>query len=282
MTSPLPRLAVLSTLSLGLATTLWAAACSDQYADPIVAPDSGTGGTFNGFRPTFGQAGAADFPDDPDGGWGTNPYATLCQSCSSNADCGGRDDLCLFVHDEGRCGKACFSERDCPRDYDCVAVPIGPGTTWQCVPDNTSCSDLVPSLDELRAYLFGVVNDTRERRGLEPLQGDDCLEGLGQEAVGELETEGTFKTKFNRECADVIPKCECNWREESQAFVSMTSRTWQEAAQYPFDRAAEFDPNGNFFRNVVSSEWGQIGIGVLLDADYLRFSLEFAPPRPSP
>ena len=65
---------------------MWAAACSDQYADPIVAPDSGTGGTFNDFRPTFGQAGAADFPDDPDGGWGTSPYATLCQSCSTNAD----------------------------------------------------------------------------------------------------------------------------------------------------------------------------------------------------
>lgn len=280
MTFTLPRLAFVSALALGAVTTLLAGACSDQYADPIVAPsDSGSGGTFNPFGSTYGQGGAGDFPYDPDGNWGGDPYETLCHPCDSHADCGGRDDLCLFGHDEARCGKACFGERDCPRDYDCEAIPLGAGTSWQCVPDNANCSDLVPTLEQLRAYLLDVVNDTRDRRDLEALEIDDCLEGVGQAAVVEIETEGTFKTKFNRECAARIPDCDCGWREESQAFVSVADRTWREAANYPFDRAAEYDPDGNFFRNVVSTEWTRVGIGVLLDDDYLRFSLEFAPPK---
>jgi hypothetical protein len=122
-----------------------------------------------------------------------------------------------------------------------------------------------------------VLNDVREQRGLPSLRSSDCLDEIGQQAVAELETEGTFKTKYNRECANLVPNCLCDWREESQAFVRIDEGGWQAAVRYPFERAAQLDPDGTFFRNVVSDEWERVGVGVLLDDDYLRVSLEFAP-----
>ena len=59
--------------------------------------------------------------------------------------------------------------------------------------------------------------------------------------------------------------------------AAVESRTWQEAIEYPFERGAEIDPSSNFFNNVVESDWERAGVGVALDRDYLRFSVEFAP-----
>lgn len=249
-------------------------ACSEQYADAVVAePGTSSGGSISLF-PTFPGAGGVGNEFGDADSWGLED--TLCLPCSASLNCGGHD-LCLNIDGEARCGQECESERDCPSDYDCVEISTGLGDAWQCVPESGSCRESRPSVDEMRAYVGTVLNELRERRGLPALRSSDCLDEIGQQAVAELETEGTFKTKFNRECANLVPNCDCDWREESQAFVSVEERTWQEAVRYPFDRAAQSDPDGSFFRNVVSDEWKRVGVGVLVDYDYLRVSLEFAP-----
>lgn len=270
---PTSRTLLLSLLAVGGATL---SACDEQYADAIVAEPPGSAGSVSVFPGPSGSGGAAPERPDPDGG---PPVMgdTLCLPCASSLDCKGRDDLCLFIGGEPRCGRACSGERDCPSDYDCERVSTDPDDERQCVPELASCRASPASLGEMRAYVRDVVNDVRERRGLEPLRASACLDEIGQEAVAELAIEGTVNTKFNRECADFIPYCDCDWRQESQAFVPLDSSTWQDAVEYPFDRAAQSDPNGSFFRNVVSDEWERIGVGVMLDYDYLRISLEFAP-----
>lgn len=261
-------------LSLPCVGTTGLGGCSEQYADAVVA--KGTSGSVSVFPDDVRGAGGADneLPDPDD--W---PPAvdTLCQPCRSSLDCEGDDDLCLSIGGEPRCGRECSGEHDCPSDYDCMVVSPDPDDERQCVPEAGSCRQAPASLDEMRDEVLDVLNDQRTRRGLDPLRESDCLNDIGQEAVAEFVTEGTFRTKFNRECANFIPYCECDWREESQAFVSIEMRTWQEAVEYPFERAAQFDPDGSFFRNVVSDEWERVGVGVTLDFDYLRISLEFAP-----
>jgi len=252
-------------------------ACSEQYADAVVAePETSSGGSISLF-PTFPGAGGVGNEFGDSEFWDQEGVAALCQPCGSSSNCGGKGDLCLNIGGEARCGQECESERDCPSDYDCVEINTGLGDDWQCVPESGSCRESRPSVDEMRAYVRTVLNELRERRGLPALRSSDCLDEIGQEAVAELETEGTFRTKFNRECANLVPNCDCDWREESQAFVSVEVRTWHEAVEYPFERAAQSDPDGTFFRNVVSDEWERVGVGLLLDYDYLRVSLEFAP-----
>ena len=224
-------------LGLGVVMSV-ISACSEQYADAVVAePSASSGGSVSIVPGVTGAGGAGnEFGDDG----------------------------------EAHCGQACESERDCPSDYDCFRI----GDDWQCVPESGSCG---PLRDEMRDYVRTVLNDLRERRGLPALRSSECLDEIGQQAVTELETEGTFNTKFNRECASFVPNCLCDWREESQAFVRVYDGSWQDAVRYPFERAAQSDPDGTFFRNVVSDEWERVGVGVLLDNDYLRVSLEFAP-----
>ena len=251
-------------------------ACDEQYADAVVKEPVGSSGSVSVIPDPTGAGGARPDPPDPN----TGPPVTedtLCLPCSSHVDCEGRDDLCLFIGGEPRCGRACAGEHDCPSDYDCERVSDDPDDQRQCIPEAASCRESPASIGEVRAYVRDVVNEVRERRGLEPLRGSACLDDIGQEAVAELAIEGTVNTKFNRECANFIPYCDCDWSQESQAFVNLDSRTWEEAVEYPFERAAESDPDGSFFRNVVSDEWERVGVGVMLDYDYLRISLEFAP-----
>ena len=271
------RLAALTAIAAGYACVV--GACNEQYADAVVRGESNgerrnpTGfgsGSVGGVGGAAGAASTGTFEGAPG-------LQTLCQACQSDRDCGGFGDLCLIVNGERHCAMSCGSQRDCPFNYDCVDVVSGPEDTWQCLPEDGGCPGYGPTLDEMRAYILGIVNEARERRGLELLRTNSCLTDLGQEAVLELETETRLSTKFNRECGRSIPMCECDWRAESQAFPSMARRTWQEAARYPFDSAAQGNPEDPFFTNVVSSEWGHVGIGVLLDTDYLWFSLEFAP-----
>lgn len=251
-------------------------ACEEQYADAVVSEPMGSSGSVSVIPDPPGAGGAGNEPSDPNEGPPVSED-TLCLPCSSHLDCEGRDDLCLFIGGEPRCGRACAGEHDCPSDYDCERVSDDPADERQCVPEAASCRESPASLGEMRAYVRDVVNDVRERRGLEPLRGSACLDEIGQQAVAELAVEGTVNTKFNRECVNFIPYCDCDWRGESQAFVNLDSRTWEEAVEYPFERAAQSDPDGSFFRNVVSDDWERVGIGVLLDYDYLRISLEFAP-----
>ena len=265
-----PLLAALAASVTGLG------ACDAQYADAVVPEPDGSTGSVRVFPDLPGAGGANNEVPDPDDGLPDNGD-TLCLPCSSSLNCGGRDNLCLFIGGEPRCGRECSGEHDCPSDFDCIPVSPDPDDEWQCVPEQGSCRDSPASLDEMRGYVRAVLNDVRARRGLDPLRESECLDMIGQEAVAELDSEGTLYTKFNRECANFVPQCECDWSEESQAFVNVESRTWEEAVEYPFERAAQLDPDGSFFQNVVSDDWERLGVGVLLDYDYLRISLEFAP-----
>jgi hypothetical protein len=269
----------LALLACGVASL--ASGCNDQYADAIVSRSTATGGGRGiGVYPETGSSNGEDgwagaSSSDGSDGDGAGD-ATLCQRCDSHRDCGVWGDLCLSFGGEARCGKACNSDRDCPDDFDCINVSNNSDEVRQCIPER-SCEDIErPSLDEMRSYIFAVVNELRVRRGLEQLQASDCLTELGQEAVRELETERAWNTKFERECANQIPYCDCGWAGESQAFPSLDYRTWQEAVVHQFE-LAERDPNGPIFPNVVSKDWEHIGIGVLLEDDNLLFSLEFSP-----
>lgn len=269
----LSMLATLVAIAVGLG-----GGCDNRYADAVVY--IGDGESSGGIDVYSGAGGADPYDDDDGDGWDDRGIYTLCHPCDSHRDCGAYGDLCLYIRGDARCGMACESDRDCPRGYECVHIDEDFEDIEQCVPQQASCSELVdsPSLEDMQAYILEVINELRTSRGLEPLELDlECLSMIGQEAVLELETEGTFKTKFTRECADQVPNCACGWQEESQAFVNLFQRTWREAVVYPFERAGRTDPEGGFFRNVVSAEWRRIGIGALVDEDYLRFSLEFAP-----
>lgn len=270
-----PTSRALLVLALIAPATPGLGACDAQYADAVVSEPTGSSGSVSVFPevPTAAGGASHELPDPDEGG--PDMDNTLCLPCSSHLDCKGREDLCLFIGGEPRCGRACVGEHDCPSDYDCMRV--SPEDERQCVPEAGSCRESPASIGEMRAYVRAVLNDVRERRGLDPLRESSCLDEIGQEAVAEFETEGILNTKFNRECANFIPYCDCDWRQESQAFVNLDSLTWEEAVEYPFERAAQSDPDGSFFRNVVSDDWERVGIGVLLDDDDLRISLEFGP-----
>lgn len=63
------------------------------------------------------------------------PLKTFCEPCSSNNECGGAGDNCIFDPGVGRkfCGKACNATPDCPRGATCV----NKDGANQCWPDKT-------------------------------------------------------------------------------------------------------------------------------------------------
>jgi hypothetical protein len=80
----------------------------------------------------------------------TNPGgsggAGICESCSSDIQCGGANDLCVRVGtaNESFCLTDCTGAGDCPTDYDCSTDPVASvdGTARrQCVPKSEDCSN---------------------------------------------------------------------------------------------------------------------------------------------
>jgi hypothetical protein len=128
----------------------------------------------------------------------------------------------------------------------------------------------------MREYVVELINQMRDDQDRRALERDECLDELGRDSVHEIDSEGTTYTKFNRECADEIPDCECNWQGESQLWTTLSDRTWREAIEHPFERAAN-DPSSGLFRNVVSDDWERVGVGVDPEGDLLLIAIEFAP-----
>ncbi len=64
------------------------------------------------------------------------PISTLCQPCSTPADCGGNGNLCVRTPIGNRCMQACGKKDCCPKDYTCTDVGSG---QFQCVPKNMIC-----------------------------------------------------------------------------------------------------------------------------------------------
>lgn len=75
-----------------------------------------------------------------------HPYANperLCQSCGSNADCGGTGNSCIKVGQAGkRCAVACTDDSGCPDGYACKKVASASTSTIygsMCVPATLRC-----------------------------------------------------------------------------------------------------------------------------------------------
>lgn len=83
---------------------------------------------------------------------GGNGGLGLCESCTSDRQCGGENDLCLPVGAEAEqfCFSACESDQACPGGYTCSPEPLKSaegGSARQCIPDDQSCSGLACSDD---------------------------------------------------------------------------------------------------------------------------------------
>ena len=69
----------------------------------------------------------------------TLAIAELCDSCTSDADCGGSGNACMALEDGNFCGTACDSV--CPDGFACQEVDTAAGaTSRQCVPSTGVCS----------------------------------------------------------------------------------------------------------------------------------------------
>ena len=77
----------------------------------------------------------------------------VCKSCSADVQCGGADDLCIFVGTGSNtyCGKKCSSNGDCPSGYSCspnAVLSIDWESGRQCVPDSQSCTQTSQCTDD--------------------------------------------------------------------------------------------------------------------------------------
>lgn len=85
--------------------------------------------------------GVHGIDEDP----GLNPHsgaAPLCQSCSTDADCGAGGNLCLGYGGGGACGVACATDPDCPDGYRCARLYDDPDLFYipkQCVKRDYVC-----------------------------------------------------------------------------------------------------------------------------------------------
>lgn len=70
----------------------------------------------------------------------------LCSFCSTDLDCGGPDDLCLWTPDEATfCGAVCSGDADCPAGFECSPIYDYDGnvTAEQCTPvDRDGCDGM--------------------------------------------------------------------------------------------------------------------------------------------
>jgi hypothetical protein len=80
----------------------------------------------------------------------TNPGGTggasVCESCTTDVQCGGSADLCVRVGQaaESFCLQECTGPSDCPTDYTCSVDPVESvdgAMARQCVPNSNDCSN---------------------------------------------------------------------------------------------------------------------------------------------
>ncbi|HZO12197.1 MAG TPA: pre-peptidase C-terminal domain-containing protein [Polyangiaceae bacterium] len=71
----------------------------------------------------------------------------LCESCTSDAQCGGPGDNCVYMDDGYYCFKGCQSSSECPQGYYCSFsnfTSIDNASARQCIPDDYTCTDTPP------------------------------------------------------------------------------------------------------------------------------------------
>lgn len=87
--------------------------------------------------------------------------AGVCEACSADIQCGGPEDLCVIVGNQGDsfCLASCDGDQDCGAGYSCTPVMSVDGQmASQCHPDNASCGGTSTCDDD--AY---EENDTRSQ-----------------------------------------------------------------------------------------------------------------------
>ncbi|MCC6620175.1 MAG: IPT/TIG domain-containing protein [Deltaproteobacteria bacterium] len=119
-----------------------------------------------------------------------NPDDILCQPCNSDAECGGGEDRCTPLGDQGsRCTTACESDVDCPAGYACAGVSFG---QVQCIPDagrrSARCQTTVPDVfTAVTVPLTPTDADARYRITTQPGEyAVVCLGGWEDSVSGEF------------------------------------------------------------------------------------------------
>lgn len=100
----------------------------------------------------------------------TNPGGqgglAVCEPCTSDVQCGGAADNCLMLGSsgEGRCGKACTSDDECPSaEYYCSISEwksVDGVEARQCIPSTFECGTVNPGDCTDDTYDTGAGNDT--------------------------------------------------------------------------------------------------------------------------
>ena len=121
---------------------------------------------------------------------GDNGGVGLCESCSSDQQCGAKaDDLCVKVgtHEETFCLRSC-SDGSCPSGYTCSPAPvtsIDGAAARQCLPDSRLCT---PALQVCTADEFEENNTLGQADNLPFLEPGE-YSGLTSCAEGSFRSE---------------------------------------------------------------------------------------------
>ena len=109
--------------------------------------------------------------------------AGVCEACSSDAQCGGADDLCLAQVGGAACGTACLQAQDCPAGFACSPQSLSSvdgGSGQQCIPLSGGChqpgtciSDALEPNDGISAALEAGPLSPGQHGGLTLCPGDD-------------------------------------------------------------------------------------------------------------
>jgi hypothetical protein len=71
-----------------------------------------------------------------------NGAESLCQSCSTNQDCGGGGNVCVNYGDSPACSVACTTDAACGQGYSCISLYDDPALfymPYQCVRNSQTC-----------------------------------------------------------------------------------------------------------------------------------------------
>lgn len=135
--------------------------------------------------------------DDTDGCTNVCMIATvnICDTCTTNADCGGVGNVCVTLDDGFFCGTACGE--GCPEGFVCDDVVDFEGTAaTQCIPGSGVCADCFdPDRD---GYGVGPACDgidcDQDRADINPAA-DEVCDGVDNNCDGAID-EGLDSTDF--------------------------------------------------------------------------------------
>jgi len=102
---------------------------------------------------------------------GTTGGLAECASCSSDSQCGGGADTCIYVSGDKVCGIACIDDFDCPLTHECSVDPVlsvDGKTSKQCVPTSGKCGGSTALCTDDQFEENDVLSDVKNKPGLAP------------------------------------------------------------------------------------------------------------------